>query len=1108
MTDQAKLPPYAKSLRSRFSLGQLAARFLLCLLMVGFCAWPPPAFGAFGLTTTASLYTVDTGAGLVFSVRRTDPPASLQSAGDIASLVWNGTEYQDQTRGSHIGSGLGTATVSGTTIGPDLIKITVTGSGIEHHYLVRRDQPIIYMVTHATPDWTFGELRWITRLNGANLPNRPPASNTDGTTTTIESGDVFGLPNGETRSKYYGNSRAMELPLRGVTGDGVGIFMAFGDRETSSGGPFFRDIQHQSVETYNYMNSGHNQTEAFRYGLHAPYALVFTAGPTPPAPPDFTWMESAGLNLLGWVPATSRGAVSGTATGVPAGFQAVVGFANATAQYWTVVTNGIYHSPRMKPGTYNVTLYKQELAVATSSINVSAGVTNTLNLVSTEANPPFIFRFGDWDGTPSGFLNAANLTHMHPSDVRHASWATTDFTVETNPAPQFPAIQARQINGNLILRFNLTPAQASVGHTVRIGITCAYIGGRPKIDVNGWQPGNPAISSQPSSRSFTIGTYRGNNWLYTFNVPASAFVAGQNVLSIFPISGSSDLGGWLSAGYVFDCIQLDGTPIAPPAPVNLTAAPTDSHLNLTWTPVFNAASYRVKRATTPGGPYTTVTTNLVTELADLTALPNTPYYYVVSSMNVTGESANSAQVAAAFVTPPTSLSATPLVPGTINLAWDASPLATNYLVKRATTSTGPYTVIATNATTSYTDSGVPGGATYYYVVSAATTFGPTANSAEAAVAALPTLRTYLQFDEASGAVAADATGNGWAGSLINAPVRVAGYSNNAVNLSSGASQHVTLPAGLVDGLETATLAAWVKLTTSSGWARIFDFGTGPTVNLFLTPQNGENNTLRFAITTNGGGAAEQRINGPTALPLGVWKHVAVTLNGPTGILYVDGVPVGTNTTMTLRPGSLGVTTQNYIGRSQYPDPYFNGQVDEFRIYGGALTPGEVATLITPLAAPANLSATAGDEQVGLSWQTVANANYYQILRALSTDGPYAPVATVMTPNFTDTGLANGTNYFYLVQAGNSVGSSGNSIEVSARPVSTAPTNLAATQFNGALTLAWPATHLGWRLQVQTNALTTGLNSNWFDVPGATTTNSVTLPVDSNHGSVFYRLIYP
>lgn len=58
-----------------------------------------------------------------------------------------------------------------------------------------------------------------------------------------------------------------------------------------------------------------------------------------------------------------------------------------------------------------------------------------------------------------------------------------------------------------------------------------------------------------------------------------------------------------------------------------------------------------------------------------------------------------------------------------------------------------------------------------------------------------------------------------------------------------------------------------------------------------------------------------------------------------------------------------------------------------------------------------------------------------------------------------------------------------------------------------LTLSWPSDHTGWRLQVQTNNLTTGLGSNWFIIFGSTSTNQVVQPISPNNGSVFYRLAY-
>src|SRR5204862_8182945 len=80
----------------------------LSFLVLVFAMFAPAlAFGAFGLSTATDYYTVDTGASpnLIFKLRRTDNGSSTQSAGDLMSLVYNGVEYQNQSKGSHINSG-------------------------------------------------------------------------------------------------------------------------------------------------------------------------------------------------------------------------------------------------------------------------------------------------------------------------------------------------------------------------------------------------------------------------------------------------------------------------------------------------------------------------------------------------------------------------------------------------------------------------------------------------------------------------------------------------------------------------------------------------------------------------------------------------------------------------------------------------------------------------------------------------------------------------------------------------------------------------------------------------------------------------------------------
>jgi hypothetical protein len=61
---------------------------------------------------------------------------------------------------------------------------------------------------------------------------------------------------------------------------------------------------------------------------------------------------------------------------------------------------------------------------------------------------------------------------------------------------------------------------------------------------------------------------------------------------------------------------------------------------------------------------------------------------------------------------------------------------------------------------------------------------------------------------------------------------------------------------------------------------------------------------------------------------------------------------------------------------------------------------------------------------------------------------------------------------------------------------------------GSLSLNWPLANLGYRLQVQTNSLSTGLGTNWSDWPGSTATNNASVPILPGNPSVFLRLVYP
>ena len=306
----------------------------------------------------------------------------------------------------------------------------------------------------------------------------------------------------------------------------------------------------------------------------------------------------------------------------------------------------------------------------------------------------------------------------------------------------------------------------------------------------------------------------------------------------------------------------------------------------------------------------------------------------VDEITIRGISATSTDTIPAA---PDNLSAAP-VNSQIDLSWDPIPDADSYNVKRATAIGGPYVILNNQAGTTYSDTHLPSNTPYYYVVSALNSAGESANSSEAS-STVSDLTLRFKFDETSGTVAEDYSGNGWDGTLVNGPVWTAGRIENGVSLD-GTNDYVDLADGVLNGLTEFTAATWVYLDSRSDWTRIFDFGTGTSVNMFLTPKNGGDGNLRYAITTSGGGG-EQRINTSYVFPLRTWTHVAVTWEGNVGILYVNGSEVGRNNSMTLNPSSLGATTQNYLGKSQYADPYLDGRLDDFRVYNRALNPAEI-----------------------------------------------------------------------------------------------------------------------------------------------------------------------
>lgn len=293
-----------------------------------------------------------------------------------------------------------------------------------------------------------------------------------------------------------------------------------------------------------------------------------------------------------------------------------------------------------------------------------------------------------------------------------------------------------------------------------------------------------------------------------------------------------------------------------------------------------------------------------------------------------------------FVSPsaPTNLVATANAES-ILLNWTASPETDvkGYTIFRSETAGGPYTTIARNITsTSFVDNTATTGGPYYYRIKAVDNcLNRSAYSNE--ISATPTgvnaIVTNYSFENNTQDISANLNHCAPYGTVTYVTGKVGSY---AMSLN-GSDAFLQLPANIANQ-QQISIATWVYWKGSSAWQRIFDFGNDQSQYMFLTPNSGSG-TLRFAIK-NGG---SEQIMDATVLPSNAWTHVVVTLGASGACMYVNGTKVAESAAITIRPLDFKPIL-NYIGRSQYSDPLFNGYIDDFRVYNYALSAIEVVAL--------------------------------------------------------------------------------------------------------------------------------------------------------------------
>ncbi|HZI33224.1 MAG TPA: LamG domain-containing protein, partial [Candidatus Binatia bacterium] len=257
--------------------------------------------------------------------------------------------------------------------------------------------------------------------------------------------------------------------------------------------------------------------------------------------------------------------------------------------------------------------------------------------------------------------------------------------------------------------------------------------------------------------------------------------------------------------------------------------------------------------------------------------------------------------------------------------------------------------------------------------------------------------------------------------------------------------YIALPPNLLTSMGDVTIDCWFTIRTNKDWARIFDFGSSSkgTDPHASGSSSSTFTSIHFAPKKGGNNSAE----------FGIYL--------PSGNTFVDG----TNAS----PLSTGVehhATLVYAPNQGVAKLYIDG------VLQGTASPASGATLNTLVQ--------------NNSWLGVSDWNDPTLNGSIDEFRIYEGA-------FTDAQV---------------VSDDANGPSVGLPPlISTAPTNIVTTVSGGNLNLSWPADHLGWILQVQTNALSAGLGTNWVAVPGSTSVTNVAIPINPANGSVFYRLFY-
>jgi autotransporter-associated beta strand protein len=407
-----------------------------------------------------------------------------------------------------------------------------------------------------------------------------------------------------------------------------------------------------------------------------------------------------------------------------------------------------------------------------------------------------------------------------------------------------------------------------------------------------------------------------------------------------------------------------------------------------------------------------------------------------------------------YIPPPPASASAYASNGSVLVSWPVTPGATSYNINRSTTSNTNFSTIANGVTgpvcgsgtndSTWLDTTATNGTTYYYEVQSANVTGTSASSAESTGTA-PSLSAPSTPPGAPTGLTATG-GNGQVSLSWTAPSGANYYivqrSTLYANTNTGGTYNTLRTITLTN---TVTSLSYIDTSVNNGTIYSYTVtaanasGTGSaTAGAIVTPAAPAPTTAPTVSATPGSGQ--------------------ITLNWPA----VTGA-VGYVIEMATSPGGpytylASVTELTYVetGLANGVTYYF---LVEATNSGGTSTNSNTASATTLPPPPSSLTATPGNTQVSLSWPIVTSATSYVIARSTTSGGSYTTIGSSPGPTYTDTGLTNGTTYYYVVASMNANGTGPDSSQAGATPVSTvpvAPNNLTATAGSAQVILNWTA----------------------------------------------------